>query len=41
MPYTSQEDYKIVEYIVKHKGAFKVTGTEIWHHMERANVRLN
>lgn len=39
MPYTNEEDKKIVEYIAKHKGAFKVTGTELWRHMERANVR--
>ncbi|XP_025416599.1 uncharacterized protein LOC112687855 isoform X3 [Sipha flava] len=38
MPYTNQEDYKIVEYIVKYKGAFKVTGTEIWRQMEQANI---
>lgn len=39
MPYCYQEDLAIIEYIVKHKHAFDVSGTMLWRKMERANVR--
>jgi hypothetical protein len=39
MPYTHNEDMQIVQYIVKHKCEFKVTGTLVWRQMELENVR--
>ncbi|VVC30222.1 Hypothetical protein CINCED_3A023235 [Cinara cedri] len=38
LPYCYSEDLAIVEYIVKHNHAFDITGTKLWHKMERENV---
>ncbi|XP_050521152.1 uncharacterized protein LOC126894284 [Daktulosphaira vitifoliae] len=38
MAYTHKEDLNIVEYIVKNKDAFNVSGREMWQRMERAEI---